>query len=201
MSRKAQKQAPPVDPYLAAFSAAVDEAKRREKGDFDGLLGQVPNMATAGTTQEPNKPRRRRLLIADILAELRDYLLSRFTYDEARALLAEHEPRAGYGNATPVDDDVYLVLKLLHMIGSALRCKGQQFDDLIFGLRDANRQAATRKPRPARNPDASAWIAKKLLADPQCTTGQLWSSAPAWLKDVGRAGFNKRVTAERKLRR
>ena len=68
MSRKVREQIPSVDPDITAFSAGVAEATRREQGNWNGLLGQVPNMSTDGTTQEPNKPRRRRLLIADILS-------------------------------------------------------------------------------------------------------------------------------------
>lgn len=199
MSRKAPEQTPAVDHDITAFSAGVSEVIRREQGNWDGLLGQVPNMATDDTTQEPNKPRRRRLLIADILSELRDYLLSRIPEGDARALLAEHEPRAGYGNATPVDDDVRLVLSLLHMIGSAMRCKDQQFDDLVFGLRDANRQAGTRKER---RPEITEWIDTELSRNPGAKSPELWAAAPDWLTDqIGYRRFADRVTGRRNTRK
>lgn len=123
------------------FDVGVSKAKLRKKGDFDGLLGQLPRNAS--------------LLLNDILSELRDCVLRKHSLAETRRLLKERAPRSGYRNVTPVADDVALALDLLISIASAARCEGDHFAKLIFGpevlmlrpaaQRDAERKEAMRK--------------------------------------------------------
>ncbi|MHB8447383.1 MAG: hypothetical protein ACYC9P_05600 [Rudaea sp.] len=122
MSRKGRKQTTFVDPAIAAFSAGVAEANRREQGDFDGLLGQVRDDASP--------------LLADILTELRDVLLEHYPDKaKARSLLTEHEPPdhehgKGFRHVTPVDYELALAIRLLNMIRSAYRCNEDRFLEL-----------------------------------------------------------------------
>ena len=202
MSSKAKE----VD--IAAFSAGVDEANRREQGDFDGLLGrrkETQEVAQDGT-KELASP-----LLNDIRSTLLNFLLDRYSEGKLRSLLSEREPSTNepgdhFHRVTPVvDSGEILALDLLGMINSALRCKGDRFLTIFLGAagkRDTNLRTANRRSRPARNPDADAWIARKLRVNSKAKTGELWERAPEWLKEsTRRAGFNKRVTAKRKLRR
>jgi hypothetical protein len=170
---------------IAPFVAGVAEATRRERGDFDGLLGQFDKTASP--------------VLRDILSDLRGYLLDRYSDDAARVLLAEHEPRSGYQNVTPVPTDVALVLQLLNNIRSAADCNHDRFTMLILGkggARDLARQAGTRKPR---RPEVDKWIDEALKRDSSARAPALWANAPQWLTDqIGEDRFKKRVTAARK---
>lgn len=115
---------------LDAFKSGVAEANRRERGDFDGLLGQFDP-----TSSE---------LLRDILSDLRDYLLDHAKDDDqARALLVEHKARSGFRWVTPIPDDIALVLRLLNSIRNAASCDAKKFEELVLGIggaRDKKRQ-------------------------------------------------------------
>lgn len=161
---------------LAAIDAGIAETDRRERGGFDGLLGQLNGDA----------PEALRWIVSD----LRDYLLRRYTKDEARALLDEYEPRPGYRNLTPVEPDIELAISLFNTIRSTMRCTGARLDALVFGARVARhrvrssvggrRSAASRKANSKRKAiiaaarayrgaptSKTANIAKKCDATPQ----------------------------------
>ncbi|MDR3386221.1 MAG: hypothetical protein P4L92_04145 [Rudaea sp.] len=179
---------------IAAFSDGVDEANRREQGDFDGLLGQVRDDASP--------------LLAGILTELRSVLLEHYPNKaKARALLEErephdHEPGEGYRNITPIDPELALAIRLLNMIRSTHRCDEDRFLTILLGKsgkRDAKLQAAKRKPR---QPEITKWINAQLDRDSGAKSPELWATAPEWLTDTIEIDrFRKRVTAERKKRR
>lgn len=124
---------------LAAFMAGVAEANRRERGKFDGLIGQLPK----GTA----------LAFKYVLSDLRDFLLEKYSEDEVRRLLDESELRIGFrskpiipGGIVP--DDVELALRLLNGIRSAMRCTGQRFGEMILGkagVRGKKHQAGSKK--------------------------------------------------------
>src|SRR5690348_383451 len=132
---------------MQAMDAGIAEADRRERGDFDGLLG--------GLDPEGEES----ILLRGILSRLRGYLLDRYSDEEARHLLDAFEPpivkdgaTAGvvHWNVPGVDDDVQLVIDLLRMIRSAAHCEGERLAILILGkagARDKRRQAGTRKPK------------------------------------------------------
>lgn len=170
---------------LKALDAGIDEANRRERGDFDGLLGQLPDGAS--------------LALQGVVSDLRDYLLNKYPEDQLRELLEEYEPRPGFQHLTPVDDGVELALQLFIGIRSAMRCEGEHLAILIFGkagARDEKRQAGTRKER---RPEVTEWIDKQLARDPHVKSPELWSRAPAWLKDqISIDRFKKRLTNRRK---
>lgn len=176
---------------LAAVEAGIAEANRRERGDFDGLLGSLPSEAPQALDY--------------VLSYLRDFLLDRYSDDEARKLLSEFEPRPGFRWMPVVPDDVELALSLLIGIRSAMRCRDDDpkhpdhFTKLIFGkagVRDKKRQAGTRKER---RPEVTQWIAKQLQHDPHAKSPALWGRAPQWITDqIGQDRFAKRVTACRK---
>ena len=62
---------------LAAIEAGIAEANRRERGGFDGLLGQLDGDAPEA--------------LREIVSDLRAFLLARHHEDELRALLEEYE--------------------------------------------------------------------------------------------------------------
>lgn len=170
---------------LAAVEAGIAEANRRERGDFDGLLGQLDGDAPEA--------------LRGIVSDLRDYLLARHPEDELRALLAEYEPRPGYRNLTPVEPDVELAISLFNTIRSTMRCTNERLELLVLGkggTRDKKRQAGTRKER---RPRITKWIKKQLMADPSAKSPALWNAAPEWLTDaIGERRFATRVTDCRK---
>lgn len=167
---------------LESLSAGIEEANRRAKGDFDGLLGSL----------DPGGSR----LLRDIVDELRSVLLDRYTDEEARALIAEFEPRPGYRSLSVVPDDVDLTLRLLNLVASALRCEPARRQELFLGPRDARRQQGTRKPR---RPEVNEWIERQLGREPGAKSPELWSRRPDWMEDqVGYDRFSKRVTIVRK---
>lgn len=128
------KPIPTFDHALAALDAGIVEADRRERGDFDGLLGGFDRLSSQ--------------LLRDVLTYLRGYLLDRYTDEEARQLLVVCEPKSGFRNMPIIDDDIELAIDLLNMIRSAARCEGDKFANLILGpagARDLKRQAGTRK--------------------------------------------------------
>lgn len=84
MSSKAKE----VD--IAAFSAGVDEANRREQGDFDGLLGwreELLEQRCDGKFDLASP------LLKDILSVVRNLLLDRYPEETVRSLLSEREPK------------------------------------------------------------------------------------------------------------
>lgn len=182
-----------ADP-MSALDAGIAEANRREFGDFAKWLGQLDPEAS--------------WLLRDILTHLRDYLLDRYSDDEARRLLTVFEPRPGFRNMPVVDDDVLLAIDLLNMFRSVARCtehaprESMKFSNLIFGTagaRDRKRQAGTRKER---RPKITKWIAIALERNPDAKVPELWRNAPEWLTEqIGMDRFRKRVSAVRKMRR
>ena len=168
-----------------AFNAGVDETNRRERGNFDELLGQFPKESSE--------------LLRAIVSTLRDYLLDRYSDDDARRLLRELEPRAGYGNGIILPADVVLAGTLFNSIRGAARCDGERFDLLVWGLagaRDLKRQAGTRKEK---RPDIMRWIKAQLARNPDAKSPYLWSIAPQYVTDqIESDRFGKRVTACRK---
>ncbi|MFY2765437.1 hypothetical protein [Arenimonas sp. MALMAid1274] len=168
---------------LTALDAGIEEANRRAKGEFDGLLGSL----------DPGGSR----LLSDIVDELRSVLLDKYTDEEARALIAEFEPRLGYRNMPVVPDDVDLALRLLNLVASALRCEPGRRQELFLGPRDARRQQGTRKPR---RPEVNEWIERQLRREPGAKSPELWSRRPDWMEDqVGYERFSDRVTDVRKM--
>lgn len=125
------KPTPNFDNELEAVRAGITEANRRQRGDFDGLLGGFDRSSSR--------------LLRDLLAHLRDYLLDRYTDHDARHLLSVFEPKPGFRNMPIIGDDVLLAIDLLNTIRSAARCEDEEFANLILGVRDAKRQAGTRK--------------------------------------------------------
>ncbi|MBS0567105.1 MAG: hypothetical protein JSS59_06780 [Proteobacteria bacterium] len=173
---------------LDAFKSGVADANRRERGDFDGLLGQFDP-----TSSE---------LLRDILSDIREYLLERTRNDgEARALIDEYEPRVGFRNVTPIPDDVALAVRLLNRIRSAAKCDAEKFAKLVLGAggaRDKKRQAGTHKKR---RPEITTWINTQLDRNPDAKSPALWAAAPDWITDdIGARRFATRVTACRKSR-
>ena len=136
---------------ITAFNAGVGETNRRERGNFDELLGQFPKKSSQ--------------LLRAIVSTLRDYLLDRYSDDDARRLLRELEPVAGYGNGIILPADVVLAGTLFNSIRGAARCNGERFDELVWGARDAKRQAGAREGGKA---------AGKKLADESAATHQIW---------------------------
>lgn len=170
---------------LAALDAGIAEANRRTNGDFDGLLGSLHGPGSE--------------LLADLVAELRDVLLDKYSDETARALISEYEPTIGYRNVTVVPDDVELALRLLNLVASAMRCDPARRAELLLGKRDAARQAGTRKER---RPEISRWIEDRLRRNPEAKAPELWAAAPDWITDtIGRDRFSKRVTKARKVGR
>lgn len=178
-------------PSLRAFNAGIREANRRERGEFDGLFGQLPQEASQ--------------LLKDIVSDLRDCVLRKCTKKEARRLLRERVPQERYRNLTPISEDVELALCLLNNIRSAMRSKDDDpghpdyFTTLIFGkvgVRDKNRNAGTRKER---RRDITEWLEAQLRRNPSAKSPELWSIAPLFIKDqIGLERFKKRLTAARK---
>jgi hypothetical protein len=176
---------------LAALDAGIAEANRRERAEFDGLLGQLPEGSSS--------------VLCNIVSMLRDFLLDRYSEADVRALLQEYEPVPGYRNVTPVADDVDLALGIMNLIRSAMRCTDEDprrpdhFTKLILGgvgVRDKKRQAGTRKER---RPDITAWISAQLRRDPRAKSPDLWARAPEYITEqIGQDRFAKRVTACRK---
>lgn len=176
-----RKPLPKFRSLREAVDAGIAEADRREAittgadgkrvaGQFDGLLGVLdPDSEEA-------------VLLRDILAYLRDYLLDRYPDHEARRLLAEYEPRPGYRNMTPVDDDVALAIDLLNMFRSAMRTSETKhrgwptMSELLFGkagvtgkkVREPHKEANAGRSRVAAG-QREAWQrrAAELWAMPQ----------------------------------
>lgn len=190
---------------MAAMKAGIAEANHRERGEFDGLLGQLPQNAS--------------ILLRDIVSRLRAELHGDYSEAEVRALLEQHEPRPGYRNVICVSDNIKLALELFNMIRSAARCDGDRFAKYILGpggARDAKLQVALGKSRPPRMPKLDAWLLSIELA---LSNDDLFDALPSedvgddLYRDgdgvvevnangkeyaIGRAGFNKRVTKARK---
>lgn len=168
---------------LEAMERGIAEADRRAKGEFDGLLGSL----------DPGGSR----LLRDIVDELRSVLLDRYGDEEARALIAEFEPKPGYRNMPVVPDDVDLALRLLNLVASALRCEPERRQELFLGPRDARRQQGTRKPK---RPQVNEWIERQLRRQPGAKSPDLWSRRPDWMEEqVGYDRFSRRVSDVRKL--
>lgn len=131
--REVRKRKVDAEP-LTALQAGIAEANRRERGAFDGLLGQLHDGASKA--------------LQDVVSDLRDYLLDRFSEAEVRSLLREYEPRPDFRHVAPVPDDMRLALRLLNNIRSAMRCESKRLDVLILGelgARDKKRQAGSSK--------------------------------------------------------
>lgn len=117
---------------LDVVEAALAEADRRARGEFDGLLGSLPEGGS--------------LLLSDILDELRGVLLERFSDNEARDLLDKYRSAIdlhGPMRIPSVPSDVELALRLLTLIASATACEGEQFAKIVLGTagaRDARQQ-------------------------------------------------------------
>lgn len=156
----------PVKNAFEAFDRGLKESERRNKGKFDGLMGDFQ-----GEHSE---------LLRDICLYLRDHLLDRCSQDDvrdlvrlkrppkwnespeelARALLKEYSPRDGW--VTPVPEDVEFALGLVNMIASALRVEPERRDLLILGKagkRDKKRQegAAKGSSQSAQQRKEQAW--------------------------------------------
>ena len=118
-----------------ALEIGIAESNRRVRSDFDGLRELVPEDGSR--------------LLADILSELRDVLLNRYSDKEARDLLEEHKPAPGYRNVTPVPyDDVVLALRLLGAIRVEMQLNGGEFSQYVLGsagARDRRTHAGRRQ--------------------------------------------------------
>lgn len=191
------KPIPTFHSDMEAMDAGIAEANRRERGDFDGLLGGFDELSSG--------------LLRDILTRLRGYLLDRYTDKEASDLLDAFEPPIVKGGAssgvvhwhTPVvDTDIELAVDLMNMIRSAARCEGERFANLILGpagVSGVKWQAGAHKPK---RPQINDWIGKQLDRNPVAKCPALWHAAPEWITDdIGIDAFRKRITAVRKLRR
>jgi hypothetical protein len=165
-----------------AMSAGIDEANRRARGDFDGLLGSL----------DPGGSR----LLRDIIDVLRNVLLEQYTDEEARDLITKFEPRPGYRNMPVVPDDVDLALSIMNLVASALRCEPDRRDELFLGPRDAGRQRGTRQ---RRRRDIDEWIELQLRRQRDAKSPELWGRVPKSISDQIEFGrFAKRVTEARK---
>lgn len=115
---------------LRPFEVGLAEFERRSRGPFDGMTGSL----------EGGSP-----VLQGIVSDLREFLLSRYSEEHARALLDEHEPVAGFRNVTPVDDATRLALDLLNSIRSATRCERERFVLLVLGPGEAKRRRGNSK--------------------------------------------------------
>ena len=183
---------------LAALDAGIAEANRRERGEFDGLLGNVPEDAAA--------------LLSIVVQEARDCLLSHYTEGDARALLEQCDLQKRFAGLTEAEkdavvrevvalelpDDVTLSLRLLNAIRRAYRSVDIERMVLgVSGARDRKRQAGTRQER---RPDISRWIDKELQRNPGVKSPELWARAPDWITDqIGERRFATRVTDRRRV--
>jgi hypothetical protein len=170
------KPLPNFDSPLAALEAGIAEANHRERGQFDGLLGQLPDGASKA--------------LKNVVSDLRDHLLDRYSETDARRLLQEYEPRPGFRSVTPVPDDVDLALRLLNGIRSAMRCsdddpeRPDHFTNLIFGkvgVRDKARKAVIRRAGRATG---------KARADEAAKRHEQWHTEAAQLVANGKTERN-----------
>lgn len=123
---------------LAAIEAGIAEANRRERGGFDGLLGQLDGDAPEA--------------LREIVSDLRAFLLARHHEDELRALLEEYELPVPDGqhagvitrNLTPLPADEELAISLFNTIRSTMRCTGERLDRLILGPRIARHRVRSK---------------------------------------------------------
>lgn len=122
------------DDMLTVVKEAIAETNRRERGNFDGLLGNFDELSAP--------------LLRDILTQLRDYLLDRYSDEEAHRLLTKFEPSQEFQWMPVISDDVVLAIDLLNRFRIAARCNDEQFAGLILGragVRDEKRQEGARK--------------------------------------------------------
>lgn len=175
---------------LDAVKAGLAQAHRKASADLAGL----PRILDPESEESP--------LLREMLAYLRDYLLDRYTNDEARALLVEYEAQEGFRGVTPTPRDVKLALALLNMFRDAAHCEPERFATLVLGkagARDRNLQASKHH---SKRPKLDAWIARRLQGDPDAKSPELWAEAPEWLTEgIGFRAFAMRVTQQRKLTR
>lgn len=124
---------------LAAIEAGIAEANRRERGGFDGLLGQLDGDAPEA--------------LREIVSDLRAFLLARHHEDELRALLEEYELPVPDGqhagvitrNLTPLPADEELAISLFNTIRSTMRCTGEHLDRLVLGPRIARHRVRSKE--------------------------------------------------------
>jgi hypothetical protein len=104
-----------------AINEAIERANRRSTGEFDGLRGRLPDGAS--------------IVLADIIAYLRQYLFDErgFTESRLRKLLTEvlppiHKGGQGFRSVSQDSEDSGLTVALgvLNSIASVLRVKDKQ---------------------------------------------------------------------------
>lgn len=128
---------------LAAIDAGIEEANTRERGEFDGLYGNVPADASP--------------LLKIVVTEIRQALLDHFDEPGARALIAETDLKAklqgksqaqreaiirrAAHRAMELPAEVVLSLRLLHEIRRAYELDAERMIFGVAGVRDRKRQA------------------------------------------------------------
>jgi hypothetical protein len=174
---------------LRILAERQEEQRRRYRDGFDGLLGRIPDGASA--------------LLVTIIREVQRFLLRKYSEDKARVLLeAAKSGMVAHPDMNLIPEGDLLALTILNKIHRALDAEGERYLDLLLGKAGAQEHRRREASKRERHPEITAWIRRQLTADPGAKSPDLWGRAPNSIKDVvGEGRFRKRVTAERKRMR
>jgi len=166
---------------LAAVKMALVELKKREEGDFDGLLGSIPHEAAAA--------------LGDIAYYVRDYLLDRYDEKEIRRLQAKYSDSLIGANSNktlkwaPASDGVELALGILNLIGSIFSVDGEKLTILLSGtdgLRGLKvKQGGEKGARRRHGKPTDAPKRTKILEADKKDNGPKWGRIARIAKKVG----------------
>lgn len=115
---------------LAIIDAALEELEQRNRGEFNGVTGKLPDNTSVA--------------LMDVTYYLRDFMLEKYPEDKVRRMLAAQyvEGMEWVPSSTDADD---LALGLLGLIASA--CRAKERDHLLSGRMGSVHLNALRKGR------------------------------------------------------
>jgi len=146
---------------IAAIQVVLDEVNRRSSGEFDGLLGSLPEGTSA--------------LVASITYYLRGYLLDKHDEQVVRAMQKKFSSGWHWANYSGADE---MALGILDLIASAYNFEGERFDILLSGIDGWRGKRSNRGLVKGRKTQKDEWVmtplTKEILEIADIDNGPKW---------------------------